>query len=137
MTEDTSLLSDPPVLRHKKVIGELGDDLIRSEGGVVLFPTAECRLGLSLMLAGCFRKRCELALSVYSFFGVAAASNVRGACGYKNANDWDTSHTYPHQCDYEPGFPAWNLPSPLSVVQNGPTCNSPSNDAHLRAHPDD
>ena len=37
----------------------------------------------------------------------------------------------------KPGFPRWNLPSPLSVAGNRATCNSPSNDGHLRADPDD
>ena len=37
----------------------------------------------------------------------------------------------------KPGFPIWNPPSPLSVKRNRLTCNSPSNDSHLRADPDD
>ena len=37
----------------------------------------------------------------------------------------------------QPGFPIWNPPSPLSVARNRSTCNSPSNDGHLRADPDD
>ena len=32
-----------------------------------------------------------------------------------------------------PGFPIWNPPGPLSVIRNRSTCNSPSNDGHLRA----
>ena len=36
-----------------------------------------------------------------------------------------------------PGFPIWNPPSPLSVTRSRSTCNSPSNDGHLRADPDD
>ena len=39
--------------------------------------------------------------------------------------------------DIKPGFPIWNPPSPLSVARNRSTCNSPSNDGHLRADPDD
>ena len=38
---------------------------------------------------------------------------------------------------FYPGFPIWNPPSPLSVARNRSTCNSPSNDGHLRADPDD
>ena len=37
----------------------------------------------------------------------------------------------------KPRFPIWNPPSPLSVARNRSTCNSPSNDGHLRADPDD
>ena len=35
------------------------------------------------------------------------------------------------------GFPIWKPPSPLSVTRNRSTCNSPSNDSHFRADPDD
>ncbi len=40
-------------------------------------------------------------------------------------------------CSLESGFPIWKPPSPLSVTRNRSTCNSPSNDSHLRADPDD
>ena len=65
--------------------------------------------------------------------------------------DFTTKHFHEHLvCDHgfaygytwtklqlQPGFPIWNPPSPLSVARNRSTCNSPSNDGHLRADPDD
>ena len=38
---------------------------------------------------------------------------------------------------FKSGLPIWKPPSPLSVTRNRSTCNSPSNDSHLRADPDD
>ena len=38
---------------------------------------------------------------------------------------------------FQPGFPIWNPPSPLSVARHRSRCNSPSNDGYFRADPDD